>query len=108
VPGPSAVAAGHFATVGPQDVIHALPETPRTGQPAALRVLGAPYRAYLAAHPDQQALFDEAMTQRARTLSLACVPLLDWPATAVIADVAGGAGSLLAAVLQAAPGAQGS
>jgi 2,7-dihydroxy-5-methyl-1-naphthoate 7-O-methyltransferase len=65
------------------------------------------YWDYLAAHPDQQALFDQAMVQRAQVLSLACVPVLDWPAAATIADIAGGTGTLLAAVLQAAPGARG-
>jgi spermidine synthase len=65
------------------------------------------YWEYLAAHPDQQARFDQAMVQRAGALSLACVPLLDWPTTARIADIAGGTGTLLAAVLKAAPGARG-
>jgi hypothetical protein len=65
------------------------------------------YWDYLAAHPDQQALFDQSMVQRAQVLSLACVPVLDWPTSATIADIAGGTGTLLAAVLQAAPGAQG-
>ncbi|HEX8857640.1 MAG TPA: methyltransferase, partial [Actinomycetes bacterium] len=50
-----------FATVGVADVAHALVDTLRTGRPAAPAVLGAPYWDYLAAHPDQQALFDEAM-----------------------------------------------
>ena len=66
-----------------------------------------PYWDYLAAHPDQQALFDQAMVQRAQVLSLACVPVLDWPASGTIADIAGGNGTLLAAVLQAAPGTHG-
>ena len=47
------------------------------------------------------------MVQRAQVLSLACVPVLDWPASGTIADIAGGIGTLLAAVLQAAPGAHG-
>jgi hypothetical protein len=47
------------------------------------------------------------MRQQAQMLSLACVPLLDWPSTGPIADIAGGVGTLLAAALQAAPGAQG-
>ena len=47
------------------------------------------------------------MVQRAQVLSLACVPVLDWPASATIADIAGGIGTLLAAVLQAAPGTHG-
>lgn len=96
-----------FATVGTADVVHGLTDTLRTGQAAAPAVLGMPYWDYLAAHPDQQALFDEAMVQRAQVLSLACVPVLDWPASGTIADIAGGTGTLLAAVLQAAPGANG-
>jgi hypothetical protein len=96
-----------FATVGNSDVAHGLIDTLRTGRAAAPRVLGMPYWDYLAAHPDQQALFDQAMLQRAGALSLACVPVLEWPAAATIADIAGGTGTLLAAVLQAAPGARG-
>ena len=96
-----------FATVGTADVAHGLTDTLRTGQPAAPRVLGMGYWDYLAAHPDQQALFDQSMVQRAQVLSLACVPVLDWPASATIADIAGGIGTLVAAVLRAAPGTQG-
>ena len=96
-----------FATVGNADVAHGLTETLRTGRAAAPRVLGMPYWDYLAAHPDQQALFDQAMVQRAHLLSLACVPVLDWPASGTVADIAGGTGNLLAAVLWAAPGTRG-
>jgi hypothetical protein len=96
-----------FATVGDSDVAHGLTDTLRTGRAAAPRVLGMDYWDFLAAHPDQQALFDQAMEQRAGALSLACVPLLDWPASGTIADIAGGTGTLVAAVLQAAPGASG-
>ena len=96
-----------FATVGTADVAHGLTETLQTGQAAAPRVLGMGYWEYLAAHPDQQALFDQAMQQRAGALSLACVPVLDWPASGTVADIAGGTGTLLAAVLQATPGARG-
>jgi hypothetical protein len=103
---PSSLQAA-FATVGDSDVAHGLTETLRTGRAAAPRVLGMPYWDYLATHPDQQALFDQAMVQRAQVLSLACVPVLDWPASGTIADIAGGTGTLLAAVLQAAPGAHG-
>jgi hypothetical protein len=103
---PSSLSAA-FATVGAPDVAHGLTDTLRTGRAAAPSVLGMPYWDYLAAHPDQQALFDQAMDQRAQVLSLACVPVLDWPTSGVIADLAGGAGTLVAAVLQAAPGAHG-
>ena len=103
---PSSLQAA-FATVGTADVVHGLTDTLRTGQQAAPRVLGMGYWDYLAAHPDQQALFDRAMVQRAQALSLACVPVLDWPTSGTIADIAGGTGTLLAAVLQAAPGTRG-
>jgi hypothetical protein len=103
---PSSLQAA-FATVGTADVAHGLTDTLRSGRAAAPRVLGMGYWDYLAAHPDQQALFDQSMVQRAQALSLACVPVLDWPASATIADIAGGIGTLLAAVLQAAPGAHG-
>jgi hypothetical protein len=103
---PSSLSAA-FATVGDSDVAHGLTDTLRTGRAAAPRVLGMPYWDYLTAHPDQQALFDQAMLQRAQALSLACVPVLEWPAAATIADIAGGTGTLLAAVLQAAPGTRG-
>ena len=103
---PSSLQAA-FATVGAPDVAHGLTDTLRTNRAAAPRVLGMPYWDYLAAHPDQQALFDQAMEQRAGVLSLACVPVLDWPASATIADIAGGTGTLLAAVLHVAPGAHG-
>jgi hypothetical protein len=96
-----------FATVGTADVVHGLTETLRTGRAAAPSVLGMPYWEYLAAHPDQQALFDQAMEQRAQALSLACVPMLDWPTSGTIADIGGGIGILVAAVLQATPGARG-
>jgi hypothetical protein len=103
---PSSLSAA-LATVGASDIAHGLTETLRTGRAAAPRVLGMGYWEYLAAHPDQQALFDQAMEQRAGVLSLACVPVLDWPASGTIADIAGGTGTLLAAVLQAAPGVRG-
>ena len=70
-----------FATVGDSDVAHGLTETLRTGRAAAPGVLGMGYWDYLATHPDQRALFDQAMVQRAQQLSLACVPMLDWPAS---------------------------
>ncbi len=95
-----------FATVSVQDVAHALTGTLRTGQAATPTALGAAYWEYLAAHPDQQALFGEQMRQQAQISSLPCVPLVDWPA-ATVADIAGGIGTVLAAVLRAAPHAHG-
>src|SRR4029450_13109214 len=55
---PSSLSAA-FATVGNSDVAHGLTDTLRSGRAAAPRVLGMGYWEYLAAHPDQQALFDQ-------------------------------------------------
>jgi hypothetical protein len=96
-----------FAAVGTADIAHGLTDTLRSGRAAAPSVLGMGYWEYLATHPDQQALFDQSMVQRAGALSLACVPVLDWPSAGTIADIAGGIGTLVAAALQAAPGARG-
>lgn len=96
-----------FASVGPPDVAHALTDTLCTGRAAAERVLGVPFWQYLAAHPDQQAVFDEQMRQQAQVTSLTCVPVLPWPASGTIADIGGGLGTLLAAVLRTAPGVHG-
>jgi hypothetical protein len=96
-----------FATVSVQDVAHALTDTLRTGQAAAVTALGTSFWDYLAAHPDQQALFGEQMRQQAQILSVPCVPLIDWPSEETIADIADGVGTVLAAVLHAAPGTRG-
>src|SRR5215472_11356226 len=88
-----------FASVGPPDVAHALVDTLRTGEAAARHVLGADFWDYLAAHPQQRAVFDEQMRQQAEFQSLPCVPVLRWPTAGTIADVGGGTGTLLAAVL---------
>ena len=106
-PGHPASLSAAFATVGTADVAHGLTDTLRTGRAAAPSVLGMPDWDYLNAHPGQQALFDRSMVQRAQVLSLACVPVLDWPAAGAIADIAGGIGTLVAAVLRAAPAARG-
>jgi hypothetical protein len=99
--------ASTFATVGIHDVGHVLIETIRTGRPAAPLVLGTGFWEYLAANPAEQEVFDLAMAEQAQLLSLPCVPLLDWPSAGTVADIAGGVGTLLAAVLQEAPGARG-
>lgn len=96
-----------FSTLGIGDVAHALPEVIRTGRPAVPSVLGEGFWEYLAARPEQQVVFSEAMAEQAQLLSLPCVDLVDWPEQGTVADIAGGVGALLAAVLDAAPGLRG-
>ncbi|MFC3986759.1 methyltransferase [Streptosporangium jomthongense] len=94
-----------FATLGISDVAHALTETLTTGHAAAPGVLGTGFWEYLAPRPQEQTTFGRAMVEQARLLSLPCLPLLDWPESGVIVDVAGGVGVLTAGALQEAPGA---
>jgi hypothetical protein len=84
-----------------------LPDAVRTGEPMFARVHGVGYWDYLAAHPEDGALFDAAMTwgapERAEALLTAC----DLSSIGTIVDVGGGQGRLLAAVLAAVPGLRG-
>lgn len=58
-------------------------------------------------HPEEGAFFDRAMTQLTRALSPVVVAAYDWGRFGVIADIAGGHGAQLAAILAAYPGVRG-
>jgi hypothetical protein len=96
-----------FAAVGLADVAHALEESLRTGEVAAERVLGTPFWQYLAAHADQQAIFDECMWTRTSWLADSCITMLEWPSSGTVVDIGGGVGTMMSAVLRAAPGLSG-
>ncbi len=96
-----------FAAVGLADMAHALEESLRTGEVAAERVLGTSYWQYLAAHADQQAMFDECMWTRTSWLAESCITMLEWPSSGTVVDVGGGVGTMMSAVLRAAPGLRG-
>jgi len=96
-----------FAAVGLADMAHVIEESLRTGEVAAERVLGAPYWRYLAAHADQQAMFDECMRIRTSWLTKSCITMLKWPSSGTVVDVGGGTGTMMSAVLRAAPGLKG-
>ena len=76
------------------DLLH----TVRTGEPAFAHVNGVPLYRYLGDHAEAAAVFDAAITDRARQENPAIVSAYDWP-DGTIVDVGGGQGSLLAAVL---------
>src|SRR5882724_7698557 len=63
--------------------------------------------AYRAAHPDESAIFDRAMTALARGIPAAVLAAYDFAPFATIADIGGGEGLLLGEILQAHPGARG-
>lgn len=78
-----------------------------TGKPALDHIFGAPVFEYLAAHPDAARYYDGGMTGLNTALLPALVGAYDFTPFTRIVDVAGGHGSLLAAVLERAPHAEG-
>jgi hypothetical protein len=85
----------------------ALPESVRTGAPSFSAVHGATVWDWFAEHPEEERLFASAM----RALTEFDAPSLLtsdlWPDTGTVCDVAGGAGTLLAALLAEKPGVRG-
>lgn len=79
----------------------------RTGETAAEALRGMPMFDYLEAHPEYAAVFNNAMTGVSKMAITGVVPAYDYTVHRRIVDVGGGHGALLAAVLQAAPDAEG-
>ena len=84
-----------------------LPEAVRTGQPAFPRVHGRSLWDYFAAHPEEGARFDAAMTGSAEVRSGILAKTQDLSAIGTLVDIGGGQGRMLAAALSAAPGLRG-
>jgi hypothetical protein len=78
----------------------------RSGKPAFDHVFGQPVFAYYADHPEAQRMAAAALTSRSATENDAIVRSYDFVGRAVV-DIAGGEGSLLAAILSANPDARG-
>lgn len=79
----------------------------RTGGPAITRVAPGGTFEYLAAHPAESRLFDEAMTAKAHQQIVGVLGAYDFSRFGVIADIGGGRGHLLRGVLAAAPATRG-
>jgi hypothetical protein len=75
-------------------------ECVRTGEPAAQTVFGTPFFEYLATDPEASEIFNRAMASGARA-RLAAAREHDWSGASVVADIGGGNGALLSAVLAA-------
>ncbi len=89
------------------DSFGALEETIRTGRAGAtLRDPGGLF-AYLDAHPAESTVYDEGMAAMTTRRISRVVPHYDFSAFNVIADIGGGGGHLLRAVLDRAPQARG-
>lgn len=79
----------------------------RTGQPSFNHIHDSPMFDYLAAHPDIARRFDEAMVSASRLMNDAIVDAYRFGDFDTLVDVAGGAGSTLAAILRANPDVRG-
>jgi hypothetical protein len=97
-----------FAMTPPQwDAWGALLHSVRTGENAFRHVHGEDVWAYRASHPEASAAFDRAMTGITLLATDALLAAYDFSRFETIVDVAGGQGSLLAAILQQYPTARG-
>jgi O-methyltransferase domain len=77
-----------------------------SGEPSFPRVHDSEFWPWLAANPDERAAFDRAMAQGWQS-RLERLETLDWRGDELVADLGGGNGSLLRALLQRHPGLRG-
>lgn len=78
-----------------------------TGKPAWGRIHGAEVFDYFAGRPQQQEIFNRAMTEMSASTAPAIVEGYDFSGIDTIADIAGGHGYLLAQILKANPEVKG-
>jgi len=79
----------------------------RTGLPSSSKVVPSGFWQYFAEHPEEGRIFDAAMTAKASGQIAAIVQAYDFTRFNLIADIGGGRGHLLRAVLEQAPNARG-
>ena len=89
------------------DAYGELGRTLRTGGPGVAAVTDGELFGYFAAHSEEGRIFDQAMTAKAFAQIGPALQAYDFSSFGTIGDIGGGAGHLLAAVLDAVPGAQG-
>lgn len=79
------------------------PYSVQTGKPGADKALGMPIFDYLAKHPDQADLFNDTMIGFHGPEYEAVARAYDFSSLRTLADIGGGTGSLLSAILRANP-----
>jgi hypothetical protein len=82
-------------------------ESVMTGEPSFDRIHGATFFEYLDSHPDDAAVFNAAMTSGSSALESAILAAYDFSKFKRVADVGGGEGALLRAILSTNPKLQG-
>jgi hypothetical protein len=85
------------------DLDHSL----RTGESAFAKHHPEGAFGYLAKHPEESRIFDSAMTSKSHRDIAAILPAYDFSQFATIADIAGGRGHLLRAILKRSPKTRG-
>lgn len=80
-----------------------LPDTIRTGEPGFVLAHGMPVYEYMAQHPALGEVFDRWMTHQSDAHNAAIVAAYDFSPFHTVADIGGGQGSTLAAILRANP-----
>jgi hypothetical protein len=86
-----------------EDLEHSL----RTGECAFSKRHPEGVFRYLAKHPEESRIFDSAMTSKSHRDIAAILPAYDFSQFATIADIGGGRGHLLRAILKSSPRTQG-
>jgi O-methyltransferase len=89
------------------NVYEAFDQSIRTGVPAISQILPDGLFPYLAQHPSEAAVFDEAMAGKAQGHVAGILAAYDFSRFTCIGDIGGGRGHLLGAVLDAYPSASG-
>ena len=89
------------------DAVGQLEHSVRTGMPSTDKVLPGGLWGYFSSHDDARRIFNDAMTAKAHGQVAGVVASYDFSRCATIADIGGGHGHLLQAVLAAAPHASG-
>jgi hypothetical protein len=79
----------------------------RTGETGFSKIHRGGAFGYLAEHPHENSLFNAAMTSKSHRDIAAVLPAYDFSQFATIADIAGGRGHLLRAILKSSPKSQG-
>ena len=97
-PGPAGV--GHHARRGTLRLLRPADRRHPTGEVVFDKIFGAPVFDYLAQNPEQARTFDEAMVGVHGQETIAMLKAYDFSPFGVLADIGGGNGSLLAAVLK--------
>jgi hypothetical protein len=90
-----------------REVWTGLEDVLRTGRPATYTVWGAGLFDFLAAHPDDAAVFNAAMVEAGAGSTAAVASGYDFGRFGTVVDVGGGYGYLLGAILAAHPGVRG-